>query len=187
MKQRIEYIDFAKGYAIFTIVCYHALQQVALSPLWQKAIVFGGTGVHLFFLLSGFGLAWSSSSESTLLFYRRRMSKVWFPYVLALTLSLLAALTLNIFTDRWDAWLAGVALYQMFSEHYIVSFGGHFWFISAILQFYLVFPLLAWLQQRLAARHFQSVGGCWFIFQEKVICATGIVFSCNSCGNLRSA
>lgn len=154
MKQRIEYIDFAKGYAIFTIVCYHALQQVALSPLWQKAIVFGGTGVHLFFLLSGFGLAWSSSSESTLQFYRRRMSKVWFPYVLALTLSLIAALTLNIFTDRWDAWLAGVALYQMFSDHYIVSFGGHFWFISAILQFYLVFPLLAWLQQRLAARYF---------------------------------
>lgn len=160
MKQRIEYIDFAKGYAIFTIVCYHALQQVALSPLWQKAIVFGGTGVHLFFLLSGFGLAWSAQLESTLVFYRRRMSKVWFPYVLALTLSWLAAFAFHVFPDGWDAWLAGVALYQMFSAQYIESFGGHFWFISAILQFYLVFPLLVRLHHKLPSRLFLLFAFC---------------------------
>ena len=168
MKQRIEYIDFAKGYAIFTIVCYHALQQFALSPLGQKAIVFGGTGVHLFFLLSGFGLAWSSSLESTLDFYRRRMSKVWIPYVWVLSISWVAAMTLNLFPDRWDAWLAGVALFQMFSGHYIESFGGHFWFISAILQFYLAFPLLTRLQRNLSPRLFLLLtfflsAGWWLI------------------------
>ncbi|MBK8194736.1 MAG: acyltransferase family protein [Lewinellaceae bacterium] len=58
---RITYIDFARGYAIFTIVCYHGLQRADLPGLWQKAIVFGGTGVHLFFLLSGFGLGLSGA------------------------------------------------------------------------------------------------------------------------------
>jgi len=168
VQQRIEYIDFAKGYAIFTIVCYHALQQVALSPLMQKAIIFGGTGVHLFFLLSGFGLAWSASKDSTLQFYRRRMSKVWVPYVVVLTISWAAAAWLCIFPDGAGAWLAGVALYQMFSERYIESFGGHFWFISTIFQFYLVFPLLTRLQNKMSANVFLALAfsisiGWWLL------------------------
>jgi peptidoglycan/LPS O-acetylase OafA/YrhL len=156
MNTRIEYIDFAKGWAIFSIVCYHSLQRIDLPILWQKAIVFGGTGVHLFFLLSGFGLAMSKSSDSALHFYKRRLVKVWLPYVLALTISLLAAIFFGFFPDRFDAWLAGVSLYQMFSERYIESFGGHFWFISAILQFYLAFPSLLWLKKKL--------GNDWLFF-----------------------
>jgi peptidoglycan/LPS O-acetylase OafA/YrhL len=157
VQQRIEYIDFAKGYAIFTIVCYHALQQVALSSLLQKAIIFGGTGVHLFFLLSGFGLAWSAAKDSALDFYRRRMSTVWVPYVVVLTISWAAAAALGIFPDGWDAWLASAGLYQMFSERYIESFGGHFWFISTIFQFYLVFPLLIRLQKKVSTRTFLTL------------------------------
>ncbi|MBP6828882.1 MAG: acyltransferase, partial [Saprospiraceae bacterium] len=154
MKGRIEFIDFARGYAIFTIVCYHASQRVELSPLWQKAAVFGGTGVHLFFLLSGFGLALSGSTIHFLSFYRRRLTKVWLPYVLALSISVAAAARGHLFPDGFDAWLAGVGLYQMFSERYIESFGGHFWFVSAILQFYIVFPGLLWLKKRLGDRVF---------------------------------
>ena len=148
MKGRIEYIDWAKGYAIFTIVCYHALQRAALPPVMQQAIVFGGTGVHLFFLLSGFGLGLSQHAGSTLQFYRRRLTKVWLPYVLALTVSLLVAIFFGLFSDGFDAWLAGVGLYQMFSERYIECFGGHFWFISAIVQFYIVFPVLLWMKSK---------------------------------------
>ena len=145
---RIEYIDFAKGYAIFTVVVYHVLQRAGLPPLGQQAIIFGGTGVHLFFLLSGFGLAFGKTLAAAA-FYRRRLTKVWLPYVLALTLSLLTALAWNLFPDRWAAWLAGVLLYQMFFERFMDSFGGHFWFISAIMQFYLVYPALIWLRRRM--------------------------------------
>ncbi len=148
---KIEFLDFAKGYAILTIVFYHALQRIGLSPLWQKAIVFGGSGVHLFFLLSGFGLALSASRSEKMPaafgFYRRRAVKIWLPYVLILSISLLAALAFDIFPDRWGAWLAGVGLYQMFWEPYIQAFGGHFWFISAIIQFYLAWPLLIRLKR----------------------------------------
>lgn len=150
--RKIEYIDFAKGYAIFTIVLYHAMQQLPLAPMLQKAIIFGGTGVHLFFLLSGFGLGLSKSAKSAGEFYRRRLVKIWLPYVLALTISLLAAFALDLFADGLPAWAAGVLLYQMFFEKYVHSFGGHFWFISAIVQFYLAFPALAWLKNRLGHR-----------------------------------
>lgn len=158
MKGRIEYIDWAKGYAIFTIVCYHALQRAGLPPMLQQAIVFGGTGVHLFFLLSGFGLGLSEHSDTAIRFYRRRLSKVWLPYVLALTISLVAATFFGLFPDGTTAWLAGAGLYQMFSERWIESFGGHFWFISAIIQFYLVYPLLVWLKSLV-----ERPGQFWFL------------------------
>jgi len=163
---KIDFLDFAKGYAILTIVLYHILQRMDLAPLWQKAIVFGGSGVHLFFLLSGFGLALSAARATTtgtgtrgvFDFYRRRALKVWLPYVLILTISLFAAMAFHLFPDRWGAWLAGVGLYQMFSEPYIQAFGGHFWFISAIIQFYIAWPFLAWLKRR-----FQNPAG-FFLF-----------------------
>lgn len=127
---------------------FHAMQRVALPGFAQKAIVFGGTGVHLFFLLSGFGLALSKHNDSVGGFYRRRLVKVWWPYAVALTLSWGLAAGLHLFPDGGAAWLAGVLGYQMFFPAYMESFGGHFWFISAILQFYLVFPGLLWLFRR---------------------------------------
>lgn len=148
--EKIPFIDFAKGYAIFTIVLYHALQKAMLPDWAMRAAAFGGTGVHLFFLLSGFGLALSRTSSSAPAFYRRRLLKVWLPYVLALTLSWLAAACCGLFPDGAGAWLAGTLLYQMFYEPYILSFGGHFWFISAIVQFYLAWPLLVGLRARLS-------------------------------------
>lgn len=147
-KVRIDFLEFARGYAIFTIVLYHAFQKAGLSPLAQQAIGFGGTGVHLFFLLSGYGLALSKPAGLAA-FYRRRLLKVWLPYVLALSISLLAAYALHLFPDGWGAWLAGVGLYQMFYAPYVESFGGHFWFISAIVQFYLIYPALVWIKNRL--------------------------------------
>jgi peptidoglycan/LPS O-acetylase OafA/YrhL len=150
MLKNIPFLDFAKGYAIFTIMLYHALQKIPLPGMAQQAIIFGGTGVHLFFLLSGYGLMLSKSSPTAGAFYRRRLTKIWLPYVLALTFSLVFSLAFGLFPDRWAAWCAGVGLYQMFSPDYIESFGGHFWFISAIIQFYLVFPALRWLYGRFA-------------------------------------
>jgi peptidoglycan/LPS O-acetylase OafA/YrhL len=145
---KIEFLDFAKGYAILTVVIFHVLQLAGLPPLMQKMIFFGGTGVHLFFLLSGYGLGLSKGVVEPMSFYQRRASKIWLPYVLALTLSMLAAYAFNVYPDRWQAWLAGVGLYQMFMEPFVASYGGHFWFLSAIIQFYIVYP---WIKKAVDA------------------------------------
>jgi peptidoglycan/LPS O-acetylase OafA/YrhL len=139
---KIEFLDFAKGYAIFSIVLFHVLQLAGLSPLLQKMIFFGGTGVHLFFLLSGYGLGLSKGKVEALSFYKRRASKIWLPYVLILTISMICAYAFGVFPDRWEAWAAGVGLYQMFMEPFVASYGGHFWFISAIMQLYIAYPII---------------------------------------------
>jgi peptidoglycan/LPS O-acetylase OafA/YrhL len=56
MKNKIEVIDFIKGYSILTIVLFHYFQGIQLSSLFSKAINFGGTGTHTFLFCSGFGL-----------------------------------------------------------------------------------------------------------------------------------
>ncbi|MBN8683349.1 MAG: acyltransferase [Chitinophagales bacterium] len=156
MERRLEFLDFARGYAILTVVLYHLLQRFALPPGAQQAIVFGGSGVHLFFLLSGFGLAFSGKKIDIAAFYKRRFLKIWLPFVIALSLSWAAAAAWGLFPDGWQAWLAGAALYQMFSAEWMESFGGHFWFVSTILQFYLIYPLLDWSLKK-AARSWHFV------------------------------
>jgi len=47
-----------------------------------------------------------------------------------------------------------VFLFKMFDEHFINSFGIQFWFVSMILQFYLVFPFLAkWMDSGKVGLH----------------------------------
>ena len=168
MERRLEFLDFARAYAILTVVAYHLLQRFALPAGAQQAIVFGGSGVHLFFLLSGFGLAFSGKKIELFSFYKRRFLKIWLPFVLALSLSWAAAAAFGLFPDGWQAWLAGVGLYQMFSANWMESFGGHFWFVSTILQFYLIYPLLDWFLKKtpktsyfVAASLFLSL--CWWV------------------------
>ena len=147
--RRISFIDFAKGYAIITIVLFHLLQKLNLSPIMMSAIEFGGSGVHLFFMLSGFGLL-IAKKRSPLEFYKRRFSKVYLPYFLVLTICLLTNFLIPIYPDDGiEAYLAGVFLYQMFFGEFMEAFGGHFWFISAIIQFYIMFPLLSYIHEKI--------------------------------------
>lgn len=58
--KRLQVVDFLRGFSIFTIVLMHMVQAYPLPRLLQKATSFGGAGVHVFILCSGFGLYLSS-------------------------------------------------------------------------------------------------------------------------------
>ena len=133
------------------------VQRIDLPATVQQAAALGGTGVHLFFALSGFGLG-LLPAQTAGAFYRRRVLKIWFPYALALSLSLLAALLFDLFPDRWAAGAAGLSLCSIFQEKYIQAFGGHFWFVGAIMALYAVFPLLKRVQQRLRNEYLFAAG-----------------------------
>jgi peptidoglycan/LPS O-acetylase OafA/YrhL len=157
-KQRIEYIDFARGFAMLAIVLFHYLQPYAVEGPLSKAILVGGSGVHLFFVLSGFGLGLSSQNIGAINFYKKRFSRILVPYYLVV----LAIFGLN---QVWQIYqgdgvyaLAGhLFLYKMFDEKIMGSFGYHFWFISTIIQFYLVFPFIIWFKQRLNSKVFLGI------------------------------
>ena len=55
MKQKNDIVSFFRGIAIFTIVIYHLIQTINTDPIIQKVAAFGGAGVHIFILCSGFG------------------------------------------------------------------------------------------------------------------------------------
>lgn len=109
----------------------------------------GGTGVHLFFILSGFGLGLSSQKTSIYYFFRNRFTKILVPYYL----TIVSIFTINsiypIYKNVSLYELGGhFFLYKMFDENIIGSFGYHYWFISTIVQFYIVFPLIILLKEK---------------------------------------
>ena len=92
--KRLDIITFLRGFSIFSIVIFHYFQYLNVSPMVNKAINFGGTGIHLFLLLSGFGL-WYSYLNKPLKFMdflKRRFGKIYFPYITIVLISALISL-----------------------------------------------------------------------------------------------
>ncbi len=150
-RHRFEIIDFLKGFAIFTIMAFHFLAFAKLSSPWNLMIWFGGTGIHLFILLSGFGLyfSWLKKPLTWWPFIRKRAIKIYVPYILVVLISALIAVFVPVYENSWYALGGHVMLYKMFDEQIIGSYGFQFWFLSMIIQFYLLFPFLAILKQRM--------------------------------------
>jgi peptidoglycan/LPS O-acetylase OafA/YrhL len=139
---RNPYISFAKAFSILTIVIYHFTMDMPLAGRILKVLSLGGGGVHLFIFASGFGLA-SSRYLDFKTYINKRFSKVYLPYLIAVTLIFVLNSFLHLYTQGFDAYLSHVLLYKMFFDEYVGSFGYQLWFISTIIQFYLVFPTLS--------------------------------------------
>lgn len=140
---RIKVVDFLKGYSIFTIVIFHLFQLFPLPGIAAKAINFGGSGVHVFVLCSGFGLCLSQLGKPLgyLQFLKKRFLKIYLPYTIVILLSA-AVPFVYLYNDKGMAALSHLFLFKMFNERWMGSFGYQLWFISMILQFYIVFPVL---------------------------------------------
>lgn len=140
--QKFNIINYLRGISIFTIVVMHLCQGYS-SGVLNKALAFGGAGVHVFILCSGFGLYLSYLRKPLGYgdFLKRRFGKVWIPYAIAVML--------------WGLWLLAskgafplrevlshLLLYKMFSVELDTSLCHPYWFISTIMQFYLAWPLI---------------------------------------------
>lgn len=143
MRYRLEIINFLKGFSIFTIVLMHLVQSYPVSNLLMKASSLGGAGVHVFILCSGFGLYLSYLNKplSYPLFLKRRFLKVYLPYIIIITISALLPFY-NSSPDKWMEFLSHIFLFKMFVEEWECSYGVQFWFVSTIIQFYLLWPLI---------------------------------------------
>ena len=141
--KRLQVVDFLRGFSIFTIVLMHLVQSYPLPGFLMKATSFGGAGVHVFILCSGFGLYLSSLHKPLGYgkFLKRRFSKVYIPYVLVV---LISALYFGIVCgqDVLMPLLGSVFLFKMFVPSLEYAFGGQMWFVSTIIQFYLFLPLI---------------------------------------------
>ena len=155
-KARIDFIDFAKALAILGVALYHYMMPLNPQKWFQLAITFGGTGIHLFFFLSGFGLGLSKQTPSWV-FYKRRFAKVLAPYFLFVTVIFLFNHWIPLYPSHdWRDYLSHIFLYKMFYESHMGSFGFHLWFMSTLIQLYLFVPLLR--------RFLGGKQGVWWVF-----------------------
>ncbi len=159
--KKITFIDFAKGFAIFTIVVMHYFQRMPVPGWMAKGVLLGGTGIHVFILLSGFGLI-LGRYQGWMAFLQRRASKILLPYYFFITLLFILNFFVVVHPDMDGyAYLGNLFFFQLIDERIVYVFGIQFWFISTILQLYLLFPVLRIGLQKLGAVKFSLV--CLFI------------------------
>ena len=119
------------------------------SEKYMGAVTQGGfTGVVYFFILSGFVLTWSARSGDRLgAFWRRRFFKIYPNYLVALVLGVVLAVYVQGQVFDRKSGLLDVLLIQSWSNNLNTrtSFNLPHWSLSCEALFYLCFPLLLWL------------------------------------------
>lgn len=151
--EKQEFVSFARGVAIFTIILYHFLQRARLPPLLAQASLLGGSGIYVFLFASSYGL-YSSRTTTWKSFYSKRFKRVLLPYYTGITLISLINYFVDIYPNSWQAYFSHLLLYKMFFEGYMSSYGLQFWFISTIIQFYLIWPLFLLVSKQLSTAKF---------------------------------
>ncbi len=119
----------------------------------------GMVGVSLFYILSGFVMAWVDRQDDTdLLFYRRRFARIYPAYAVAAILAIAyAAVTIGV---SWKDFFA-FTLLQSWVPDETVYFAGSavFWSLSCEAFFYVTFPLIRRLTRALTSRGLWIVAG----------------------------
>lgn len=165
-KQKLFIPDLVKGIAILWVVVYHVLKGFpetflpdgpGIYDAFYRVMMHGALGVDLFVILSGFLLARTCMTNKETKWYaflRRRLVRILPMYWFAIaTLLILDAL---IGGDNASVDMASV-FYHIIGVHgftqYIFDLQGAWWFISLIIQLYLLFPCLWLLFERISSRY----------------------------------
>ena len=167
---KIPSLTYLKGFSIFTIALMHLINLLPGIPSKISTLAsIGGTGVHVFFLCSGIGLYLSYQKQKTnfTCFLKKRFLKIYFPYILVVIISFFIPWMYDG-DDRVIALLSHLLLFKMFIPKYDQSFGTHFWFISTIIQLYLLFIPMCLIKQKLKNKAlfftvFLSISVLWWI------------------------
>lgn len=197
--ERLLSIDALRGLAALGVVLYHAIQQTR-DPIpgsvlkWpalliQSVSAYGYVGVFLFFVISGFciHLQWAraqAAGESANIqfraFWKRRIRRLYPPYLIALSLFLLiAAFTTGLNLTRSFFYDLGMHLLMLhnFDPKTCYSINGVFWTLAVEEQLYLGYFLLLFFRVRwgwtrtLAMCLLARVG--WYVLAQLVLSVTG--------------
>ena len=196
---RLQSIDALRGVAALGVVLYHAVIQTSNAvpgnlfrwpvKLLQLGSSFGYIGVFLFFVISGFciHLRWAKSranGESQSIefgsFWRRRIRRLYPPYLIAFALFLLmAALSVGINLTHFFVYDVVMHLLMLHNldPKACYSINGVFWTLAIEEQLYLAYFLLLFLRTRwgwgptLIICAMARVG--WYFFGHAVWLTTG--------------
>lgn len=168
--KRLRGIDALRGAAALGVVFYHAVEQgqnVLPHNLFQYPIrvvqfasSFGYIGVFLFFVISGFciHLQWARAKAAETepeirfgSFWKRRIRRLYPPYIIALLLFLLlTAATIGIQLTQFFFYDVGMHLLMLHNldPHTSYTINGVFWTLAIEEQLYLAYFLLLFIRVR---------------------------------------
>lgn len=135
---RLDSLTGVRFFAAFLVFGFHSIHYVSGMEVFGAGMV----GVSLFYILSGFVMAWTARAEDrAVLFYRRRFARIYPAFIVAWLVSLALLLSSGSLMG-WDflpptllqAWIPVEAAY----------FAGSavFWSLSCEAFFYVLFPLI---------------------------------------------
>jgi peptidoglycan/LPS O-acetylase OafA/YrhL len=139
----LKLLDFCKGLAILSVVLFH------YNTRW-----FGWQGVHLFIVLSGFGLTYSCLLKQRQIFWRdwyvKRFERIFPSYWAVVTFTYICLLVLRLFfreqfsfslRQSTTQFILDFLLLRNFSYQTMLGYPNDaLWFVPLILSLYLVFP-----------------------------------------------
>lgn len=174
VKDRLAYIEGLRGLAVGGVLVFHASIWAGVTGAVTKPLSWGGLGVDLFFVISGFCMAWPLLGNDGMLqplgarsFYWRRFRRIWPPYAVAVLV------TVGVSAAMWQIGNAGwwtqpmqsvfptsagtftgnlashLTLIHGFIPRYDRSIDGAFWSLSTEAQFYALLPLIVLTARRL--------------------------------------
>jgi peptidoglycan/LPS O-acetylase OafA/YrhL len=135
-----------KGFAIIAIILAHIGYYLAQDHRFLFPLsVFAGVGVDLFLFLSGYGLAYSMLHKQLTLwqFYLRRVSRIFIPlWIILLTLFVIDKIFLDLSYPLKTILQSFVGFFP--KAHLYESLNAPLWYLTFILFYYLLFPLVFW-------------------------------------------
>ena len=163
-------------FAAFGVVLFHfGIAYLVGAPAWTLRIVaWGRVGVSLFFILSGFILAYNYMPRQGEVvpkrrFWVARFARIYPVYLLSIVLvafplSMKAATSGYAPSGSLGEWLASVLLLQAWWPSFTLGVNPPTWSLSAEVIFYAFFPFLVPLLLRIRdARLVVWLGGVWFV------------------------
>jgi peptidoglycan/LPS O-acetylase OafA/YrhL len=154
---QLQELNGLRAVAVLLVIAFHSwlfvkerLVDSALSPAFSESLPWvlrfirrGDVGVDVFFVLSGFLLAWQLFQERTVkgridvrAFYVKRLVRIYPLYLVALAISMAAE------GPQWS-YLGNILTYNIWTDPLSIHIPWS-WSLSVELQFYLVVPLLIW-------------------------------------------
>lgn len=159
-------LDSIRGIAILCVMLYHfnhgPTDAGTIGNFIFKLFRLGGSGVDLFFVLSGFlitGILFDAKDEQHYFrnFYIRRTLRIFPLYYGVLLVCFVIFPCLNVNVDAaateyqgW-LWLYGTNFIQAWKDSYFFAGFDHFWSLAVEEHFYLVWPLIIYVCDRRTA------------------------------------
>jgi peptidoglycan/LPS O-acetylase OafA/YrhL len=140
--------------------------------IFTSLFAYGFSAVNVFLLLSGFVLTWSGlqdagkameRKEKAKIYIFKKMRRILIPFYISILVTFVLMLIRNYFFPAIAWWPPYtwfdytkflLVPYLFFDLDLLQMLNGDYWYITIILQFYLIFPVLFWLLQRFGLKKF---------------------------------